>query len=192
MARRYSRKLLTIMLLIPSTLCLVATGCHSVPIMVDAPTELRKVPHPEYTIAPPDVLVVDAANLIPKPPYRVAPLDGLLIRVNVTGAKDQKFNELLPGQPIDGLYRVEVSGEVNLGFDYGSVPVGGKTIPEAKDAITKYLKQRFKVDFSVLVALVESRALQQIRGEHLVRQDGKITLGIYGSVFVTGFTIEEA
>src|SRR5262249_29932933 len=33
---------------------------------------------------------------------------------------------------------------------------------------------------------------QQIRGEHLVRIDGTISLGTYGSVYVTGMTIDEA
>jgi polysaccharide biosynthesis/export protein len=177
---------------VPCALCLLVAGCHSTPAM-DAPTEPEKVIHPDYTISPPDVLLIDAANLIPKPPYRIAPLDGLLIRVTVLDAKqDQKINELVKNQPIDGLYRVEVTGEVNLGYDYLSVALGGKTIPEATKAIEDHLKKRFKADFNVLVALVESRALQQIRGEHLVRQDGKVTLGIYGSVFVTGLTVEKA
>jgi len=38
----------------------------------------------------------------------------------------------------------------------------------------------------------EDRATQQIRGEHLVRPDGTIGLGCFGSVFVTGFALEEA
>ncbi len=33
---------------------------------------------------------------------------------------------------------------------------------------------------------------QQIRGEHLVRQDGTVGLGIYGSVRVSGMTLPEA
>jgi polysaccharide export outer membrane protein len=148
---------------------------------------------PDYTIGPPDVLLIDAANLVPRPPYRISALDGLLIRVAVLNPeKDQRPSELLKGQPIDGLYRVEVTGEVNLGFDYGPVLIIGKTIPEAREAIKRHLQQRFKVDFDINVALMESRALQQVRGEHLVRQDGKVTLGIYGSVFVTGMTIEQA
>ena len=183
---------MAILVFIPCTLCVLTAGCKSLQ-PVDAPTELNKIAPSDYTISPPDVLLINAANLIPRPPYRISPLDGLLIRVTVLAPKgDQKSNELLPNQPIDGLYRVEVTGDVNLGFDYGSVAIGGKTIPDAKKAIEEKLKQRFKVEFNVLVALVESRALQQIRGEHLVRQDGKITLGIYGSVFVWGMTMEEA
>jgi polysaccharide biosynthesis/export protein len=183
---------MALLFFIPCVLCVLAAGCKSMP-PIDVPTELNKIAPSDYTISPPDVLLIDAANLIPRPPYRIAPLDGLLVRVTVLAPKvDQKPNELLPNQPIDGLYRVEVTGDVSLGFDYGSVALGGKTIPEAKKVIEEKLKQRFKVEFNVLVALVESRALQQIRGEHLVRQDGKVTLGIYGSVFVWGLTPEEA
>ena len=42
------------------------------------------------------------------------------------------------------------------------------------------------------VSLARSRALQQIRGEHLIRPDGTIGLGSYGSVHVAGMTLEEA
>ena len=40
------------------------------------------------------------------------------------------------------------------------------------------------------VAVAESRALQQIRGEHLVRTDGTVGLGVYGSVQVDGGSYE--
>jgi len=157
------------------------------------PTELNRVAHPEYTLAPPDILLIDAVTLIPRPPYRIAPLDALLIRVVVAGVKDpDKVSQLVLGYPIDGLYRVEVDGNVDLGVKYGTVKVVGLTIPEARKAMTEFLQKRFKVDFDLTVALAESRALQQIRGEHLIRQDGKVTLGVYGSVFVAGLTVEEA
>src|SRR5262249_13978927 len=47
-------------------------------------------------------------------------------------------------------------------------------------------------DFKVQVLLFQSRAMQQIRGEHLVHPDGIISLGTYGSVYVTGMTVPEA
>ena len=71
---------------------------------------------------------------------------------------------------------------------------GGAQEPDVKDilrkAITAHLKESYKVEFDLTVALAESRSLQQIRGEHLIRQDGKVTLGVYGSVFVAGLTVE--
>ena len=41
----------------------------------------------------------------------------------------------------------------------------------------------------VSVSLAQFRGMQQIRGEHLVRPDGTITLGTYGSVYVAGMTL---
>src|SRR5262249_56912683 len=40
--------------------------------------------------------------------------------------------------------------------------------------------------------LTQFRGMQQIRGEHLVRPDGTVSLGIYGSVPVAGLTLMEA
>jgi polysaccharide export outer membrane protein len=180
---------------------LVCTGCYTAPNTGPAqemtvPTELLKVSLPDYTVAPPDVLLIDAVTLIPRPPYKIAPLDVLVIRVTVyrKGAEDKEGGPatLSPGAPIDGLYRVEADGTVNLGFDYGSVRLVGQTIPQAKKSITDYLKVRFKVQFEVSMALAESRALQQIKGEHLIRQDGRVSLGTYGSVWVAGMTVEQA
>jgi polysaccharide export outer membrane protein len=42
------------------------------------------------------------------------------------------------------------------------------------------------------VVLGETRAMQQIRGPHLVRPDGTVGLGVYGSVNVDNLTIPEA
>jgi polysaccharide export outer membrane protein len=45
------------------------------------------------------------------------------------------------------------------------------------------------------ILLVETTAglkVQPIRGQHLVRPDGTISLGIYGAVYVAGMTIEQA
>src|SRR5438105_14305188 len=44
----------------------------------------------------------------------------------------------------------------------------------------------------VSVTLLQFRGVQQTLGEHLVIQDGTITLGSYGSVFVTGMTLCQA
>ncbi len=188
---------LPVFLLLFGCCCLLNAGCYTTPTSCrlgqsDTPTEKSMVIHPDYTIAPPDVLRVDAANLIPKPPYRIAPLDGLLIRVDIVGAKPDEANQLQPGRPISGVYRVEADGTLDLGFDYGSVLLRGQTLPEAKKSIKAHLKQRFKVDFDVTVALAESRSLQLIRGDHLVRQDGKVNLGTYGLVTVAGLTTEQA
>src|SRR6266700_2206907 len=179
--------------------CMCSSGClgrHTVNQSVEnggAPTELNKITLPDHVIAPPDILLIDAVALIPRPPYLIRPLDALAIQVRIPGVKeDEKRSSLIPGQPIEGIYRVEPEGTVNLGFEYGQVKISGIQLPDAKKAIKDHLLKRFKADFDVTVSLGEARAMQQIRGEHLVQPDGKIVLGTYGSVNVTGLTLDQA
>jgi len=142
------------------------------------PTELQKVSHPPYTVAPPDVLIIDAVRLIPRPPYRIEPLEILMI--NVAGT--------LPNQVIAGPFTVSPDGTINLGFNYGAVQIGNMTLEEAQTAIRQHLS-RIVQNPQVSVALAQFRGLQQIRGEHLVRQDGTVSLGTYGSVYVAGMSL---
>jgi polysaccharide export outer membrane protein len=58
--------------------------------------------------------------------------------------------------------------------------------------ITKQTKEELVKNARVAVELVQSQALQQVLGIHLVRPDGTVSLGSYGSVFVTGMTIADA
>ncbi len=142
------------------------------------PGELRKVSLPPYTVAPPDILVIDAVRLIPKPPYRVQALEVLLIDVKGT----------LPNKPILGTFTVSPEGTINLGSDYGSVRVGGLTLDQIQTAIATKLSNVLR-DPQVTVALAQFRGLQQIRGQHLVRPDGTIGLGTYGAVYVAGMSL---
>jgi polysaccharide export outer membrane protein len=150
-------------------------GCPAVP------TELQKLSHAPYMIEPPDILFIDTIRMIPRPPYVVQPLDVLLIRVADT----------LPGQPIDGTYSVAPDGSINLGFSYGTVRVGGLSLQQAEESIRRALS-RVLTSPQVAVGLSQYRAVQQTRGEHLVRQDGTISLGTYGCVYVAGLTLAEA
>jgi polysaccharide export outer membrane protein len=135
---------------------------------------------PTYVIEPPDILLLNTMNVVPKPPYHVQPLDGLVIQVTGT-VKERE---------IWGLYPVDPSGNVNLGIGYGTVQVAGMAIEEAQDAISKHMGKILKTP-TVQVSLGQSRAMQQISGPHLVRQDGTISLGTYGSVYLAGLTIEQ-
>jgi len=145
------------------------------------PRELTPVSHPPYTISPPDILYLDALRLIPKPPYRMEPLEVLAINVTDT----------LPGQPILGQFIVSPEGIINLGYNYGSVRVGGMTLDEAQNSIRTHLGKILR-NPTVTIALVQFRGLQQVRGQHLIRPDGTISLGVYGSVYVAGLTIGQA
>jgi polysaccharide export outer membrane protein len=147
----------------------------------DVPKELKKTNMPEYLIEPPDLLLIDAVRLIPKSPYHLQPLDSLLIRAD----------GVLVTDPIEAIYYIETDGNVNLGFAYGMVQVAGLSIQDAQKAILKRLEEVVKTP-KVTVSLAASGALQQIRGEHLVRPDGTVGLGNYGSAYITGKTLAEA
>jgi polysaccharide export outer membrane protein len=144
------------------------------------PRELDKVTQPPYTVAPSDILLIEAVRVVPLPPYRLGPLDTVII--SVTGD--------IP-EPINGPYSVDADGTINLGPSYGTVSVDGLTLEEARKAIEDMLKKTFK-NLAVHMVLYQVRAMQQINGDHLVRPDGTIGLGTYGGVFVAGMTLEQA
>lgn len=145
------------------------------------PRELDKTVLPTYVIEPPDILLIDAVRLIPKPPYLVEPLDSLF--VHVTGT--------LQNEPIQGVYAVEPDGSVKLGFAYGAVAVAGLSVDQAKKAVETHIRRTLP-NAQAYVSLAQSGGLQQIQGEHLVRPDGTVGLGTYGSVNVAGMTLDEA
>jgi polysaccharide export outer membrane protein len=147
------------------------------------PSELDKVTLPPYLIEPPDILLIDAIEVIPKQPYSIHPRDTLEIIVpdNVT----------LPDQPINAIFAVDPSGQVNLGPVYGKVHVAELTVDEATEVIEEHLKQTIK-NPTVSISLVDIAQKQEITGEHLVTPDGTVNLGTYGRVSVVGLTPDEA
>jgi polysaccharide export outer membrane protein len=171
--------------------CLTKHGCTD-PAKMAMPRELGLVALPPYEIQPPDVLVIDAVTVVPKPPYRISALDYLYIQL----APDNLPKDFPPDLLIAGLFPVGPDGTVNLGARLQTVEVTGKTLEEAtkaiEDRIKKLVKKEFRTGIRVSVELARSRAMLQIRGEHLVRPDGTVGLGSYGSVPVAGLTIDEA
>lgn len=151
------------------------------PPQLSPPSELAKVSLPRYRIAPPDILVIQAVRLFPKAPYYIQSSDFLQI--------------IVPGTPVDqpiaGTFQVDSGGLVNLGASYDSVPVAGLSLDEAQEAIAKQLS-RIIPSPQVSVSLLQASGVQQVAGEHLIGPDGFINLGIYGSVYVAGMTVDEA
>jgi polysaccharide export outer membrane protein len=142
------------------------------------PRELDKVSLPDYVIEPPDVLLIDAVRGTPLPPYRIEPLDVLQVQVP----------DALPNEPISGQFTVEPEGTLNLGLAYGSVPVAGLTLEAARLAVNAHLKRVLK-DPHTCLALAQAHGTgQQVHGEHLVRPDGTISLGVYGDLYVAGLS----
>ncbi|MEO1525478.1 MAG: polysaccharide biosynthesis/export family protein [Planctomycetota bacterium] len=93
--------------------------------------------------------------------------------------------------PINGEFQIEIDGAVDFGKPYGRVQLDGVTLGEARQRLTQQFSLEF-ADPTVTVSLVRASSLQQVVGEHLVGPDGRITLGMYGSVNVVGLTVEEA
>jgi polysaccharide export outer membrane protein len=144
------------------------------------PTELARVSHPLYTVAPPDILLIDALRLVPKPPYRIEALEVLLI--NVGGQTER--------EPLSGRYIVSPEGSITFPFNYGAVRVMGLTLDQVESAINTHLAKALK-NPQAKVAIEQFRGVQQIRGEHLVRPDGTIGLGTYGAVYVAGMRLDQ-
>ncbi|HEX4606718.1 MAG TPA: polysaccharide biosynthesis/export family protein, partial [Urbifossiella sp.] len=167
-------------------LAYLAAGCvgprhasHAEP--PDLPRELNKVNLPDYVIEPPDVLVINAVRLVPNPPYRFEPLDTVIVTAKAP----------LANEPLSGEFVIEPEGTVNFGGSYGSVRLSGLTTEEARLAIEKQFKTLL-ANPAVYIAPSRTKPLQQVTGEHLVRPDGKVSLGVYGLVRVCGLTATEA
>src|SRR5262245_45336736 len=162
--------------------CALCIGCKSAPVAyscvpTDFPRELDKVQHPAYVVEPPDILVIDAIRTVPKATYRIEVSDTVVVQ----------FGNPLPNEPNTIAAVVEVDGTINLGPAYGGpVRVSGLTAAEAKDTIERKVPQKNPL---VTVTVAQSRAAQRIAGPHLVRPDGSVGLGGYGTVQVTGLTL---
>lgn len=156
------------------------TPCEG-PAINPAGREKEMVSLPPYVIEPPDILLINAVKIVPKPPHVIEPFDGLLVRALYVD--DQV--------PIQNAFFVDPEGKIDLGPSYGRVAVANLTIDDAQEAIRKHLSQIYP-NAEVSVSLAVSAGAQQIVGEHLVGPDGRVNLGTYGSVYVTGLTLEEA
>jgi len=182
--RRVRRPLRSCTLGLAFGLVSAVAGCRlnapetAMPVCQPMPRELSKVVLPEYTIEPPDVLVIEAVHVVPRAPYLLKTLDVVAIQAWGT----------LPDAPIQGVYPIGPGGLVNLGARYGSVKISGITDEQAQTVVTDHLRHRLR-EVVVSVTLAEMSAKQQVEGQHLVKPDGTVTLGSYGSVSVVGQSI---
>ncbi len=159
----------------------------------DIPTEMQKVSIPPYRVEAPDILSIEAVNNIRPAGDTLRAGDELVIRVSNTipidPMGDPVENEF---KQINGVYRVQTNGTVDLGPEYGSVTVDGLTPGEARSAIDKHLRDEVGLNNpKVAVSLPNVNGKQLISGEHLIRPDGTVSLGVYGSVYVNGMTLDE-
>ncbi len=137
-----------------------------------------------YRIEPPDVLLIDAGEVAFKAPYRLIPTDHVV--VSATGVGDERA-------PLSFTVTctLDKRGEIDLGADYGRVKVATLSVDEAREAVRLHVTQKYPLA-KVAVSLPKPVGPQPIAGEHLVGPDGCVNLGRYGSVYVTGMTLDEA
>jgi polysaccharide export outer membrane protein len=163
-------------------------GCCQAPAfncctITDAPVpkELNKVTLPPYVVEAPDILQIEAVRVTPLPPYRLEPFDVLYL------SAQNVFEQF----PIEGLYPIDVDGTVNLGPRYGGrVRVVDLTTEDAQKVLLARIRERAKAA-ELTVSLAQSRGAQQITGQYIVRPDGTISLGAYGSVYVAGLSLAQ-
>jgi polysaccharide biosynthesis/export protein len=158
----------------------------------EIPRELKKVSLPDYVVEPPDVLLIEVSGGQKLPNAKIRPGELLNVQVGNTSPVDTFDDPVARAfKQIDDTYRVQPDGTLNFGPEYGAVPVRGLTIPEARRLIELHLQQTL-VAPQVHLSRSTDRADQPVTGEHLVRPDGTVSLGIYGSVYVSGSTLSSA
>jgi len=182
-----------LLLVLGSAVFACSAGCvstsHKRPVIhTNLPKETAKIsPIMEYDIGISDVLIVEAVRTVPKSPYLLQTSDVVAIRD--FGLEDDEIS-------IAGQYRVQPGGTIVLPPPIGAVNVGGLTCEDAGEIIVQKIgKETSRTetsDIGVSVELLYPSGLQPIAGEHVVGADGRIILGMYGSVHVTGLTLPEA
>jgi protein involved in polysaccharide export with SLBB domain len=152
---------------------------------IDAGASATSEPEPttdlEYVVQPGDVLRVHARRLRPRPCHPIAPFDVLVVCV-VGTPRDR---------PIWGAFPVTPRGTIELGFDYGTISVGGLTLDRTVAAIRGVLKLTME-DPQIALLLAESDTMARLAAEHVVSPNGTVHLGAYGSVKVGGLKIWQA
>lgn len=175
-------------------------------VLSNIPRELNKLTLPTYRVEPPDILLIEAVNNI-RPvdeplragdEIRIQLRNGLPLEIEDVNAELDPLQyqvELeieLQYKVINGLYRIGADGKVDLGPAYGQVAVAGLSLAGARAAIDNHLREYVGLaapELSVSMPSIAGR--QVISGEHLVRPDGTVDLGIYGNVRVAGMTLYE-
>jgi polysaccharide export outer membrane protein len=194
-------------------LCLTGGGCASHAIdrkiemaeYAETPRELDKMALPTYRAEPPDILLIDAVSNIRPADSPLKAGDTVTLRlqgglpIDVTkNAEDYpleyqyELEREIANKIINGDYLIGAEGTIDLGPAYGAVSIEGLTLEQARQALMNHFQQSVGLknpSFTLLLPDVAGR--QAITGEHLIRPDGTVSLGIYGSVFVSGLTLPE-
>jgi polysaccharide export outer membrane protein len=156
------------------------------------PRELRKTSFPEYQIEIPDILLIEAVHNLRPSEASVHAGEPLIVQVNRTipvGPQENRVAQQF--KQINGVYVIGTDGYLNLGPEYGKVLVAEQNLDEIQRRVESHLA-RILTNPQVLVTLPNPHNKQIVAGQHLVRMDGSVGLGIYGSVYVNGMTRDQA
>jgi polysaccharide export outer membrane protein len=156
------------------------------------PSERAKRRLPNYTIEPPDVLLIEVARAVPNADYRIQTSDVVSIAHT---APEQPYGVRHPlanyAGEITRSYTVDGGGSIDLGLSLGDLKIGGLTQHEADRAIRAKLEANVD-DPKISVRLSQCSGLPTIAGEHLVGPDGTVNLGPYGQIGVAGLSLDAA
>ena len=169
------------------------------------PRELDKATLPVYVVEPPDVLLIQTVSTLRNPSSKLVSGDRLRVQLKnglpIDIGIDPSANQLqfdaesqieLGFKVLSGIYRVGSDGLIDFGPAYGKVAIAGLTINGAEAAIHRHLENKVGLRSpELMVTLEDAETPQPIAGEHLVRPDGRVSLGIYGEVYVAGMSLSE-
>ena len=167
--------------------CVSTTPKRTV-IHTHLPKEMAKIsPLMEYDIGLSDILVVESVRTVPKSPYLLQASD--VVEIKDYGLEEEDFK-------VFGQYRLQPGGTIVLSPPIGAINVAGLTCEDAGTLIAQKIGKELGLtklsDIGISVELLLPSGLQPIAGEHTVGPDGRIILGIYGSVHVAGLSLTEA
>jgi polysaccharide export outer membrane protein len=129
-----------------------------------------------------------SAPAVSGPPVPAVPTAGPAVG-DVPPGEEAPAPRLVP-QPQPTVIAGPVGKPLVNGFPPG-LPPGPPPVPKefAKQSLPPYVIEPPDI---LLVESTQSIKDQPVRGQHLVRPDGTIGLGIYGSAYVAGLTLEQA
>ncbi len=169
------------------------------------PREQNRVSLSRYRVSPPDILLIEAVNNIRPAQSPLQAGDQVIVRLqnglplepggdttSDTVNLEAKRQTELQYKIVNSTYTIASDGTIDLGPTYGQIAVAGLTVDQAKVAIARYLHDRIGLAQPKLsVLLADMSGKQIVAGQHLVRPDGTVGLGIYGDVHVSGLTLAE-
>ena len=164
-------------------------GCQSCDFGL--PRELKKVSLPDYIIEPPDILLIEVHGARRIQTMELSTGELLDIRVGNTLSIDQvDYDATRASGQLNGTYRIQSDGQIDLGPGHGKVAVRDLSITDARRLVELHLRRTLN-NPRVYVDRATGRDERQITGEHLVRPDGTVSLGTYGSIYVAGLTLNQ-